>query len=874
MYQPELSGTASNAWPLGTPWFLQIASSTACHITGTNSSGPVYSKNFSNPVVAFGSQAGGTQLYTGQSYSFGVVSGGQNLNPLVSGTTQDFKVDVYATSSFASGTAANVTPITTQAIHLPRPGETSWETFAQNGYQQTLNVTGTSGSNSLNCQVMIQYASSGFGQAGSFGNYPLLVTVNSNSAAFYLKISVKGAVQNGTRWDWMAVSNPNDPTTGDFSLSYTLDFTDRLPWQSAYLDRPSFAGTPLPTSYQGMSLDDLLSVTPAVSGTDSLLPITTTSGSATYMQTGTSAATVTSPELVSNPVLDNFVAAMGNDPMALANYVQNEIELTDALALPNGTTSGTLSITDQSINFGGVNRGALGVLLEGQGSPVEQCGLLVYLLRKAGVPCGYAFGPVDQMKMLDSQMSKMLRMQLSGAQDFGVTAPSSGPALISVNYPWVAAYINGQWVHIFPWIKDTVVEEGYDLYDYMPQGYKTGAEWVRKYLYDDPNIRTPGTESYDNPGVLFPAFIQKNLPSNLSIDDIGVTVYNRRHYYTNWSEFPRPWQRPAVSGTGNLYTDLMSYSKAAFGNTDKLFDTVTVKASSNNNLSKQIGPFTLYTALLHDRRFLLYHAPMGSGTATSGTWTNFAMILSLEPVSPIGTGTAAFTNSGGDTYLLNKQYTYVALDNSDDNLTLTLDYARHRTVTSGTGAPFLGIADGSPAQDVRPLRKGDTAAICLNFGRVTHWMLEVHEENYWKMQQQLLLDANALVDIELAQGLPAYLMGMSYYYREGGFINQYENLTKMQVVSSVAHGLSKLSPSRNTSGVPKLNNGALDLRYPNVDIRPAWVRMSRSLMVRKLSSLLIQSAMRMGTRRIAWPVAKTRYCSAKLLSAASSSSVR
>jgi RHS repeat-associated protein len=852
LLQPTAAGSASpgQQWQLGEPWFLQIATSgTEYHLTGTNSSGPIYSGSlaFTNPVVAFGSQAGGTPLYTGQTYSFGVVSGGQNLNPALSGTLKDLKIDIYAQSSFASGTASNVAPVATQTFHLPRPGEPDWDTFAQQGYQLPLTLTATSGTNFT---INVQYAVSGFGAitSGTSTNYPLLFTVSSSSAAYYLRISVMGAVEDpnnsaNSHWDWMAVDSLSNKSAGDYSASFTMDFTQQglQQWQSTLVDHPSFAGTtPLPAAYQGMSEEDLLNVNPIVTGSDSLPATVSGTFASQYLETGTNIATVTSPELVDNPILDNFVKSMNCNPMALANYVQNEIGLVDALAVPNST--GTLGYSDQSVNFGGVNRSALGVLLEGEGSPVEQCGLLVYLLRKARVPCGYVFGPLDQTQMLSTQLSEMLRTQLNGAEDFGVEESGSGATLIPVNYPWVAAYINGQWVHLFPWIKDTVVDEGYNLYDCLPQGYKTGGEWVRQYLYNDPKIRTRGTEFYENPGVLFPQFVENNLPANLSIDDVGVTIYNRPHYYTAWSQFPHPWSRPGVSGTANLYTDLMSYSSKTFGS-DQLFDTASVQVFSDragtgayvSGTDPMVQSGTLYTALLDDRRFLLYHtpAPDTSGTYpnTSGTtaWGNYNMNLSLEAATPIATGTnvvtasgtasASFAVTGSDQYFLNKQFaSYTALSSSDNNLYMVINLTRHRAAESNNGSqPFLGIEEAQQPTDTRPLQVGDTAAICFNFGQVTHWMLEAQEDKYWAAQQQVLQNSSTPFDIETTQGLPAYLMGMSYYYREGGFINQYQALTKLQIVSSVDHGLAKLSPAR-ISGSATLVNGQLNLRYPNVDM--------------------------------------------------------
>ncbi|MGC3990595.1 MAG: transglutaminase domain-containing protein [Chthoniobacteraceae bacterium] len=159
------------------------------------------------------------------------------------------------------------------------------------------------------------------------------------------------------------------------------------------------------------------------------------------------------------------------------------------------------------MNEGGVNRTALQTFLEGQGSPSEQCALLVYLLRKAGVPCGYVYGPHNGLFMFDQQMSEMLHMQLRGAQT--TTGSYNVPTLIPVNYPWVAAKINGQWQNIFPWIKDTSIVEGFNLNGYLPSGYNSGRQWLYKYLLDDRAIRGLSSE-YNTPGRLFPMYVRIN----------------------------------------------------------------------------------------------------------------------------------------------------------------------------------------------------------------------------------------------------------------------------------------------------------------------------------------------------------------------------
>ena len=174
-----------------------------------------------------------------------------------------------------------------------------------------------------------------------------------------------------------------------------------------------------------------------------------------------------SPELRRHPTLDNFVASMGNDPIALANYVINNIDLTDPMDY-----SGNGNIAEQSINPGGVTRGALGTFMEKQGSPVDQCALLVYLLRQAGVPAVYEFPPRNGLKILDARLNRMLKFQVHGGfTEAGQLYTTN--TMIPVNYPWVAAYIGTNWVHIFPWLKDYEITEGLNLYDCMPTNYSS-----------------------------------------------------------------------------------------------------------------------------------------------------------------------------------------------------------------------------------------------------------------------------------------------------------------------------------------------------------------------------------------------------------------
>src|SRR5262249_21060265 len=208
---------------------------------------------------------------------------------------------------------------------------------------------------------------------------------------------------------------------------------------------------PQPSFYDGKSFDELLLGNWVVTNVIQL-----TSPVSNYVMVGNS------PELLRHPILDDFVDSMKHDPLALARFVQNEIELTDALDYP-----GISQLTAGRVNLGGVNRSALGTFLERQGSPVEQCALLIYLLRQAGIQAAYAFPPNGGVTMFAPRLSKMLRIQIAGAMNPG-NYSSNTNLFIAVNYPWVAAYVDGRWVHLFPWIKDTEIIEGPNLYDFVP----------------------------------------------------------------------------------------------------------------------------------------------------------------------------------------------------------------------------------------------------------------------------------------------------------------------------------------------------------------------------------------------------------------------
>lgn len=735
------------------------------HYNATNTGNQAYSSNrlaFNTPIASFGS-AWGTPLYIGQSYWLGVYAGTPTTDPLA--------ISIYDRNSGAW--------ITNLLLTIPDIGNsTDWVNFVTNGFSRTISGYGLT-------TVIRDWPGVTWGTG--VGGFLLTHTASDASTNYYYMV-LAGGTMNGI---YAALDASNQPKYGYF---YELTFDQRPGWRSVFIDQPHFQTDPLPPDLWNKTPDELFNYGVAVTNTVSLSPSTCTNLDQ-------------SPELRRHPTLDQFVSDLNNDPLALANYVQNEIELTDPIAYRDDG-----SVATESVNQGGVNRGAVGVYLEGRGSPVEQCALLIYLLRQAGYPATYVFPPEGGMKMLDTRLSALLRMRINDGVDNQGRSYTTN-RLITVNYPWVATYISNQWVHVFPWIKDTSVEEGLDIYDYLPDPYRDTQLWVRDYVLGKTNITAFATADDDTPGTVFPRFLDNALKQNapgISVDDIGMRYVNRRHLYAQWSDFPRP------TWTTNSSTAVESLASSGITNVSprltNIFDTIQIELFSVNNPQKKIATAEMRMADLHNRKFYLSHTNLGSGQVQA--------VLTLGAYRPSASGQGTF--SASDTTLTNKQVLTLTLDGTDDNLKLRLRHRRQKALTWETAIdPDRAFLDMDATRDVsqeRPLRKGDVAGICFNTGRVTPAMLRVHAQELWNMEQMLSTNSVATnqVSADVYQGSLVYLMGMSYYERTARFEEVNRQLYKAQNLSTFAMGLAKISPRRDTDGT--LYNSAVDPIWPNVDM--------------------------------------------------------
>ena len=80
------------------------------------------------------------------------------------------------------------------------------------------------------------------------------------------------------------------------------------------------------------------------------------------------------------------------------------------------------------------------------------------------------------------------------------------------------------------------------------------------------------------------------------------------------------------------------------------------------------------------------------------------------------------------------------LGSNEMQLGVRFAYQRHRALSAAypidPGQAFLGYEGCDNVNLERPLLKGDQAAICLDYGRVTQDMLNVYATEIWQMENR------------------------------------------------------------------------------------------------------------------------------------------
>jgi RHS repeat-associated protein len=760
--------TGTRLDPIGgvaTNFFPAVSWGTFYHYDATNAAAQNYASNriaFQNPMVAFGARFGGTPLYLNQAYEFGIYAG----DPYIFYDTA-VAIKVYARSNSAW----------LDTVYLPIP-----DVFDTGPYPTHVNESFTTITEMADYGLVTVLSEHPYQRWGNRlpGAVILRHTASTLAATnFFFVVEYSGYGADGGGLPLVINSSGFDA----WSKLYVMEFNERPALRATFLDQPHFEGEPLPPAYWDKSITELLNNAPT-------LPDLSELSHTNYL------ALNHSPELRRHPILDQLVSDMRRDPLVLANYVLNEIELTDALDYDTNLNSQAV------INLGGVNRSALATFQEGRGSPLEQCALLIYLLREAGVPAAYVFPTNNGMKMLDVQLSKLLRFQVRGA--LSPLGQTNLPALIGVNYPWVAAYVGSNWVHVFPWLKDTEVIEGLDLYDYLPPEYNTGHKWLQKYVQNDATLMA--LSASDQPMELFPKFIEQQLSQNhpgLSLADIGVKYLDRRRLYSRWDDFPKPFE---LSGA--------PIAKESLTNDLNLFNTIRVRVYSQANPNKFIDTEELRIADLHNRKLQLKFLRVGNQNIHD-------MILSLDAYAP------TITNLGGFSTNANPAYRLVQtnqLNATDDVIKFRVTHKRLRALPTGYVAPLVhsnlwnysyfeqgSQSPGLVSDQTETFRKGDLVTFCLDVGRVTSKMLNVHAETIW--QHHRTATNSTLTNPDIYQGTVAYLAGMAYWEYCDRFNERISRWHKIHRISNYGLGFSLLRPQRDASDL-LVSNGVVNLVEP------------------------------------------------------------
>ncbi|MEI7441514.1 MAG: hypothetical protein WCK43_07790, partial [bacterium] len=304
-------------------------------------------------------------------------------------------------------------------------------------------------------------------------------------------------VNNQIQNTFLIIGQKGSNTKFDFSFFldetplYDLHFLPPPPWQLDVLCNPTLPAINIFSNNDQMTNDQTM----------------------TYAE----AASQNVEKLQAPSELVQFVTDMKSDPMAIVQYVYNEIETVDPFLMRENNT----------FLSAGIRRNPLRTFLEKQGSPWEQCVLLATLLEIAGYQTLYIEGTSS---LPSSFVEKLLFVNLPNETE------------TSLKYPGIQLFDGEQGITLFPWMKEIQEIEGYDLYSIMPEDFDNAHLWLKQYLFSDERIlKQIGPDGDDTVGVLFVRFVEDELrKKGLSLSDVGTHRSIRKKQYNGWNEFPRP----------------------------------------------------------------------------------------------------------------------------------------------------------------------------------------------------------------------------------------------------------------------------------------------------------------------------------------------
>jgi RHS repeat-associated protein len=781
----RLANFGNNLYCYGanTPWFLRVQKTQRQHVWQlVGSTTNVTRFPVDNPMVAFGNDAGGSPLYTGQAYNFGVYAGAYDER---TGQTNRFRILVYDRNVLASG-ATNVTPTNIITIALPMRSIASdsgaWASFVTNGNCVVIQTNG------LTTVVKFHEGQNWYGNWGLGFIFETVSGVDMDGYEFtevatttnycYVLEGLGSAEVGANVFTPMGVTNNNGWA---YLPLYAMSFDAFPPLLSHFVNNPHFMGTPMPATYTGRSDLELSGLTAMVTNQIWL----TNDPSFTNLDN--------SPELRRSPILDQFVSDMGNNPLALANYVINNIGLTD----PMGNMESYNQVSD-SIEVGGVNRSALGTYLEGQGSPTEQCALLVYLLRSAGYPAAYVWPTNSNLMLMDTTVSRLWQINVHGII-FNSGIPVETNSLITVDYPWVVANIGTNTVQIFPWIKNTSVVLGQDIYSYVPTNYPDAYSFIKAYALANPSLMALGTPNVS----IIPVWQQwltgilnsNQLQPNLSLNNFGAVTYNRPNTYTSWGQLPVPDFMTNQAQVAVVHT--LSDSPVTYPFLTNMFDTIRIQVFDNTTNGTQIFDTGLWRACdFHNRKLLLY-------TNTAST-----VSLWLAAYRPGITTVSNFQNFSVGTNSLDIQIAQASISSAVSNFEVEITYTRRDSLLTSPANLWLPISEGiQPVYGSQFLTcsRSDMSAIIPGVARVTQPMLQVYAQDYWGLEQKRAANKNYIPAVTDEAGDAAMILASTFFEKMWSDDQFNQQIHEIRALTWYSLGAAALTPLSSGGMVVKLN---------------------------------------------------------------------
>jgi len=193
-----------------------------------------------NPLVAFGSKAGGSSLYLGQPYRFQVHIGVRDGNS----SPPSFRIYVYRKSDF--GRVTNID------ISLPKESDAvNYTNFLTQGFT----------TNAFGLTTFIKPQNGGLQEVMSaYSYFPYLITHTSTNSDYFYEVDGAGLMETpaiGAPFlKYPIASTDSNGTNGTLLRLYLLDFEAKRAWHSVFIDHPQYEVNPLPEAYLGKSLTD------------------------------------------------------------------------------------------------------------------------------------------------------------------------------------------------------------------------------------------------------------------------------------------------------------------------------------------------------------------------------------------------------------------------------------------------------------------------------------------------------------------------------------------------------------------------------------------------------------------------------------------